>query len=316
MEKHYDCIILGGGPAGLNAALYAKRAGLNCAIVDKTSIGGTPADCLEIENYLGFNKIAGFELCEKFEEHINGFNVDKFPFEEIQKIDLMSDIKKIETLENEFLTRTVIIAMGAENKKLNIKGEIENTGKGISYCALCDGALYKDKDICVIGGGNSALEEAMYLTRFAKKVYLIHRRNAFKADKIVRDKLKNYKNIEIIFDAIPLEIMANTKVEGIKLQNVRDNRIKILKVEGVFPYIGLRPNTELFLNQLKLDKNGFIETNCNMETSIKGVYAAGDIRTTPLRQVITAAADGAIAANQAGKYIERIKEESYEGARL
>lgn len=316
MEKHYDCLILGAGPAGLNAALYAKRAGLSCAIIDKTSLGGTPVNYLEIENYLGFNKINSFELCEKFEEHIDSFKVEKFPFEEIQKIDLMPDIKTVETLENKFFAKTIIITMGAENKKLGIKGEIENIGKGVSYCAVCDGAFYKDKKVCTIGGGNSSLEEAMYLSRFAKKVYIIHRRNSFRADKILQDKLKNYKNIEVIFDTIPLEIIATTKVEGIKLQNNKTNQITILDVDGIFPYIGLKPNSELFSNQLKLDKDGFIETNCYMETSIEGVYAAGDIRTTPLRQVITAAADGAIAANQASKYIERIKENTYESANL
>ncbi len=312
-NKHYDCLIVGAGPAGLSAALYAKRAGLNCAIVDKSGLGGAPTNYLEIENYLGFSKIQGFELCEKFEQHIDNFEIQKFPFEEIQKIDLVSDIKTIETLENKFFAKSIIIAMGAENKKLGIKGEIENIGKGVSYCAVCDGAFYKDKTVSVIGGGNSALEEAIYLTRFAKKVYLIHRRDSFRADKIVQEKLKDNKKIKILYDTVPIEVIATTRVEGLKVKNLKTNEIQDIKLDGIFPYIGLKPNTDMFLNQLELDEFGFIKTNCNMETSAKGVYAAGDIRNTPLRQVITAVSDGAVAAISASKYLEKEEKEEKRG---
>ena len=201
-NKEFDCLILGAGPAGLSAALYCTRSGLNTAILDTSAIGGTPTNYEKIENYLGFNKIEGWELCEKFENHIDEFDVKKFPYEEIKNIDLISPNKKISTLNGDFFAKTIVIATGAKNKKLNIKGENENIGRGVSYCAICDGAFYKDKIVGVVGGGNSALEEALYLTRFVKKVYLIHRRDTFRADKIIQDKVfknKKYKNRFIVF---------------------------------------------------------------------------------------------------------------------
>ena len=197
MSKVFDCIILGGGPAGLSASLYAYRSGLKTAIVDISAIGGTPINYCEIDNYLGFNKIQGFELCEKFENHIDEFEIEKFPYEEIKSIDLISPIKKIKTLNYEFNAKSVIIATGAKNKKLGIIGELENIGRGVSYCAICDGAFYKNKVVAVVGGGNSALEEAIYLTQHAKKVYLIHRRDSFRADKIIQDKIFSNKKIQL-----------------------------------------------------------------------------------------------------------------------
>lgn len=307
-EKIFDCVILGGGPAGLSAALYLKRANVNCAIVDKSALGGTPINYCEIENYLGLGKISGFELCEKFEGHVDNFDVQKFPFEEIESVDLTSSIKKIKTKENEFLTKTVVIATGAKPKQLNIKGESENIGKGVSYCAVCDGAFYKDKVVCTIGGGNSALEEALYLTKFAKKVYIIHRRDKFRADEIVQKRVLENDKIELLLDFVPVEIFAKDKVEKIKLQNVKTHKIKEFKVDGVFPYIGLEPNIELFSGQIEEDKNGFIITDSAMRTNIEGVYAIGDVRNTPLRQVITAVSDGAIAGVEVSKYLMEARE--------
>jgi len=308
-KKIYDCIILGGGPAGLSGALYAKRSGLKTAIVDIDAIGGTPTNYCEIENYLGFNKIQGFELCEKFENHIDEFNVEKFPYEEIQNIDLISPIKKIKTLNGEFSAKTIIIATGAKSKKLGIKGELENIGRGVSYCAVCDGAFYKDKVVAVIGGGNSALEEALYLTKHAKRVYLIHRRDTFRADKIVQDKVFENKKIELVLNSIPIEVIAENKVEAIKIKNVKTEEFSKIKTDGIFPYIGLEPNIEMFGAQLKLDESGFIITDVAMKTNIDGVYAVGDVRKTPLRQVITAVSDGAIAGVEASKYLMNLKEE-------
>lgn len=306
MAKNFDCIILGGGPAGLSSALYALRSGLKTAIIDISAIGGTPVNYCEIENYLGFNKIQGFELCEKFENHVDDFGVEKFPYEEIQQIDLISPIKKIRTLNGEFSAKTVIIATGATNKKLNVKGEKENIGKGVSYCAICDGAFYKDKKVVVVGGGNSALEEALYLTKFVKKVYLIHRRNAFRADKIIQERVLNNKKIELILNSTVVEIIADRKVKSVLIKNVENEKITELKTDGIFPYIGICPNVEMFGAQLKQDENGFIVTNEFMETSIKGIYAIGDVRNTPLRQVITAVSDGAIASIEAAKYISNL----------
>ncbi len=308
MEKIFDCIILGGGPAGLSSALYCARAGLNCAIIDTSAIGGTPVNYCEIENYLGFDKIKGFELCEKFENHIDNFNIKKFEYEEIKEVNLKSEIKEIKTLNNTYSAKSIIIATGAKPKKLNIKGEIENIGRGVSYCAVCDGAFYKDKTVAVVGGGNSALEEALYLTRFARKVYLIHRRNAFRADEIIQQRVKENKKIELILNSTVEEIIAKDKVEEIKILNNKINKTSFLKIEGIFPYIGLEPNIELFSNQVNFDKFGFIITDCTMKTNIEGVYAVGDVRNTPLRQVITAVSDGAIAGVEVSKYLLNLKE--------
>lgn len=302
-KKIFDCIILGAGPAGLSSALYCSRSGVNCAIIDTNAIGGTPANYCEIENYLGFNKIQGFELCEKFENHIDNFNIEKFPYEEIQNIDLTSPIKKITTINRIFEAKSIVIATGAKNKKLNVKGEIDFLSKGVSYCAVCDGAFYKNKITAVVGGGNSALEEAMYLTKHAKKVYLIHRRDEFRADKIIQNKLKDFEKIKLILNSTVEEIKGNDKVESIVLKDTKTNNLSELKIDGIFPYIGLEPNIEFFSNQLKLDESGFVLTNAKMETNLNGVYAVGDIRNTPLRQVITAVADGAIAGVEVGKYI-------------
>ena len=307
MVKNFDCIILGGGPAGLSASLYAYRAGLKTAIIDVSAIGGAPTNYCEIENYLGFNKIQGFELCEKFENHINKFEIKKFPYEEIESIDLISPIKKIKTLNHEFSAKSVIVATGAKNKKLGVAGEIENIGKGVSYCAVCDGAFYKDKIVAVVGGGNSALEEALYLTKHAKKVYLIHRRDNFRADKIIQDKIYSNKKIELVLDSVVEEILADKKVDAIKIKNVKNNKKAQLKIDGIFPYIGLEPNIELFGAQLKLDEAGFILTDEFMKTNLEGVYAIGDVRKTPLRQVITAVSDGAIAGVEASKYIMNLE---------
>jgi len=307
-NKIFDCIILGGGPAGLSSALYCSRANLDCAIVDNSALGGAPTNYCEIENYLGFNKIQGWELSEKFEQHIDNFNIQKFPYEEIQKVDLISDIKKVQTLENEFLAKTIIIATGARNKKLNIKGEEENIGCGVSYCAVCDGAFYKDKIVAVVGGGNSALEEAIYLTQFVKKAYLIHRRDIFRADDIVQKRAKKNNKIEFILNSIVEEILADEKVYAIKIKNNLTNKTQELKIDGIFPYIGQEPNAELFSGQIEQDKYGFIVTDMNMKTNLSGVYAIGDVRNTPLRQVITAVSDGAIAGVEVSKYIMTMKE--------
>lgn len=308
-EESFDCIILGGGPAGLSAGLYARRANLNCAIIDLSAIGGTPANYCEIENYLGFDKINGWELCERFEEHVDRFEIKKFPYQEIIKIDLSNEIKTIETQEHIFRAKSIIIATGAKPKALGIKGEKELMGHGVSYCAVCDGAFYKDKVVSVVGGGNSALEEADYLTRFAKKVYLIHRRNEFRADKIIQDRILRNKKIELVLDSIPVEIMGENKVEKLKIKNVESNKEFELKVDGVFPYIGIEPNVEMFTGQVEQDKNGFIITDNSMKTTVKGVWAIGDIRNTPLRQVITAVADGAIAGVSVAKYLITLNEE-------
>lgn len=316
-EKIFDLIILGGGPAGLNAALYAKRGGIDVAIIDTSSVGGQPVNYLEIENYLGFPTIQGWELAEKFEQHIDKFNIQKFQNEEIQNVDLTSTIKTVQTLKNKYLAKTIIIATGASPKKLGIRGEDEYIGKGVSYCAICDGAFYKNKTVVVIGGGNAAVEEGIYLTKFAEKVYIMHRRDELRADKIIQERAFDNEKIEFIFDSIPLEIVGDSKkVNLIQYKNVKTGEIKTLNVDGVFPYIGFSPNTEFFNAQLVQDEFGFIRVDENMRTSEIGVFAAGDVRRTPLRQVITAVADGAVAGMSAVKYLEEVKHLEKEGVNI
>ena len=313
-EKIFDLIILGGGPAGLNAALYAKRGGIDVAIIDTSSVGGQPVNYLEIENYLGFPTIQGWELAEKFEQHIDKFNIQKFQNEEIQNVDLTSTIKTVQTLKNKYLAKTIIIATGASPKKLGIRGEDEYIGKGVSYCAVCDGAFYKNKTVVVIGGGNAAVEEGIYLTKFAEKVYIMHRRDELRADKIIQERAFDNEKIEFIFDSVPLEIVGDSrKVNLIQYKNVKTGEIKTLNTNGIFPYIGFSPNTEFFNAQLVQDEFGFIRVDENMRTSEVGVFAAGDVRRTPLRQVITAVADGAIAGMSAVKYLEEVKHLEKEG---
>lgn len=313
-EKIFDLIILGGGPAGLNAALYAKRGGIDVAIVDTSSVGGQPVNYLEIENYLGFPTIQGWELAEKFEQHIDKFNIQKFQNEEIQNVDLISTIKTVQTLKNKYLAKTIIIATGASPKKLGIRGEDEYIGKGVSYCAVCDGAFYKNKTVVVIGGGNAAVEEGIYLTKFAEKVYIMHRRDELRADKIIQERAFDNEKIEFIFDSVPLEIVGDSrKVNLIQYKNVKTGEIKTLNTNGIFPYIGFSPNTEFFNAQLVQDEFGFIRVDENMRTSEVGVFAAGDVRRTPLRQVITAVADGAVAGMSAVKYLEEVKHLEKEG---
>lgn len=305
-QLNFDTIILGGGPAGLSAAIYASRGAVSTAIVDLNMLGGQPSNYLELENYPGFQVIGGYDLMEKFEEHADKFGVKKFPMQEIQTVDLKS--KTIITNEYEFRAKTIIIATGAQPMKLGVPGEKEFVGRGVSYCAVCDGAFYKNKVVAVVGGGNAAVEEAMYLTKFADKVYVIHRRNELRADKIVQERAFKNDKIEFIWDSVVKEIKGDNLVNTVVLENVKTKETSNLSVNGVFPYIGMTPNVENISGQLQQDARGFIVTDETMATSVEGVFAIGDVRTTPLRQVITAAADGAIGAVYAVKYLESLKE--------
>lgn len=304
----FDTVILGGGPAGFSAGLYAARGELSTAIVDVNMLGGQPSNYLELENYPGFVCIGGYELMEKFEEHADKFGINKFPMQEILSVDLISNPKVIKTKEYEFNAKTVIIATGAKPMKLGVKGEKEFVGRGVSYCAVCDGAFYKDKVVAVVGGGNAAVEEAIYLTRFASKVYLIHRRDELRADKIVQCRAFENPKLEFVFDSVVKEIVGEDCVKSLVLENVKSKETTNLSVDGVFPYIGISPNVDNFTGQITQDSKGFILTDDTMKTSIDGVFAVGDVRVTPLRQVITAAADGAISAVYASRYIESQKE--------
>ena len=302
----YDAVILGGGPAGLSAGIYMARSQAKTAIIDISMLGGQPSNYLELENYPGFSVIGGYELMEKFEEHADKFGVEKYPMQEIKAVNLISNPKIIETLDATFKAKTVIIACGAHPTKLGVKGELEFIGRGVSYCAVCDGAFYQDKIVAVAGGGNTAVEEGIYLTKFAKKVYIIHRRGELRADKIIQERAFNNKKIEFIWNSSVKEIQGKDFVESVVVQNTKTGEIEILKTDGIFPFIGFTPNIKEINGQIEQDAQGFIITDETMKTSVEGVYAVGDVRKTPLRQVITAASDGAIGAVYAGKYLESV----------
>jgi len=300
----YDLLILGGGAAGLTAAIYGGRGALKTAVVETGVTGGQLNNILEIENYPGFSHIGGYDLVEKFEQHADKFNIDKYIMQQIISVDLNSVIKTVETSENIFKAKTVVIATGASLQKIGVAGETELIGRGVSYCAVCDGAFFRDKEVCVVGGGNAALEEAAYLTRFASKVNIIHRRDAFRAEKIYQERAFSNPKINFIYDTVVTAINGTEKVESVSLQNVKTGEKSEFKTDAVFPYIGYSPNTEMFSEQIKLDSKGFIEIDINLATSCEGVFAAGDVRVSPLRQVVVSAADGAISATSAVKYIE------------
>ena len=303
----YDIVILGGGPAGLSAGIYAARSNAKTAIIDITMLGGQPSNYLELENYPGFFVIGGYELMEKFEEHADKFGVEKFPMQEILAVDLVSNPKTVKTTDGIFRSKSVIIACGAKPKKLGVNGEDKYLGRGVSYCAVCDGAFYQDKTVAVVGGGNAAVEEGIYLTKFAKKVYIVHRRDELRADKIVQERAFSNDKIEFVWNSVVKEIQGEEVVKNIVLENTKTGEITNLGVDGVFPYIGFSPNIQGINGQLKQDLNGFIITDETMQTSVAGVFAVGDVRKTPLRQVITAASDGATGAVYAGKYLESLE---------
>ncbi len=303
MEKQYDILILGGGPAGLSAAMYAGRAAMKTAIIDTGVTGGQLNKILEIENYPGFALVGGYDLAEKFEEHADKFDIEKHIMQKITGIDFVSPIKTIETAENVFKGKAVIVATGAQSQNLGVPGEEEFTGRGVSYCAVCDGAFFRDKEISVVGGGNAAVEEALYLTRFASKVNIIHRRNELRAEKMYQDRAKANPKVNFVFDSIVTSINGSDKVESVSVKNVKTDEITEVKTDGVFPYIGYTPNSNLFKYHLHLDEKGFVKIDINLATSCEGVFAAGDIRVTPLRQIVVAVADGAIAATSAANYI-------------
>ncbi len=305
---NFDTVILGGGPAGLSAGIYASRGAVSTAIIDINMFGGQPSNYLELENYPGFSSVGGYDLMEKFEEHADRFGIQKFPMQEIESVDLLSNPKVIKTKEAEFCAKSVIIATGAQPMKLGVPGEKEFVGRGVSYCAVCDGAFYRDKVVTVVGGGNAAVEEAMYLTKFASKVYLVHRRDELRADKIVQERAFKNDKLEFVWNSTVQEILGDEQVRELVIRNVKSGEISKLSSDGIFPYIGMTPNVDLFSGQVSQDAKGFIVTDETMKTSIDGVFAVGDVRTTPLRQVITAAADGAVGAVYAVKYIETLEE--------
>lgn len=301
----YDVIIIGGGPAGLGAAIYSSRARMSTLLIEKAGCGGLIAITDNLENYPGFDKgINGFELTSKMEQQARTSGAE-ITYGEVVEIETDEALKKVILTDKTYITKTIIIASGSSFKKLGVKGEEEFIGRGISFCATCDGPFFKNKEVAVIGGGNSALQEALFLTKFASKVTLIHRRNEFRAAKILQERVAAEPKIKIILDTVVEEITGTQTIEKIKVRNVKSDAAKEIPVNGVFIFIGWTPNTKFLMNnKIALDEKGYILTDEQMKTSIDGIYACGDVRKKSLRQVVTAVSDGATASVSAHHYIE------------
>ena len=303
MEAIYDTVIIGGGPAGYTAALYASRAGLDTLVIEKMSAGGQMALTGDIDNYPGFpDGVDGFTLGSNMQAAAERFGA-KTEYGEVLSLELSEKVKKIITVSKTFLAKTVIIATGAEPRELGLECERELIGKGVHYCAHCDGRFYKGKTVAVIGGGNSAVSDALYLSRLAKKVYLVHRRDTLTATKIYLDPLKKAENIEFLFDSTLIDIVAEPRVKQAKIKNLKSGEENYIDCDGIFISIGRSPTTAFLNGAIPLDAQGYIIADESTRTPIDGVFAAGDVRTKTLRQIVTAVSDGAVAASAAEEYI-------------
>jgi len=300
MENILDVIIIGAGPAGLSAAIYAKRAMLNFIVLEKFLPGGGIANTFELENYLGVGKVTGMEMADMMMKHVQDLGIE-IQTDEVRSVELTNDIKTVVTGKHTYKSKKIVIATGASPRKLNCKGEDRLYGRGVSNCATCDGFIYKNKTVMVVGGGDVAVEDAIYLSRIAKKVYLVHRRNELRAVKSLQDRLFKLENVEILWHHELQEITGKDFVEGaVVLQNQLNQESKI-EVDGIFIAVGYNPNIEFLGETLAYTSNGWIKTNQYCQTNIPGVYAVGDIRDTILRQVVTAVSDGAIAISELSK---------------
>ncbi|MBE6071683.1 MAG: thioredoxin-disulfide reductase [Clostridium butyricum] len=301
--KELDLIIIGGGPAGLTAAMYAGRAKLNTLLLEDKIVGGQVRNSYIIENYPGFKSITGGELSDLLQAQAEEFGAVIDEFDVIEDIKLSHDEKIIETETYIYKPKAVIIATGASPKKLPVPQENKFSGNGVHYCAICDGAIYEGKKIAVVGGGNSALEEAIFLTKFAEKVYLIRRYDYFKGEKTKMEAVFNHPKIEVMLNEDIIELQGDNTLERIILKNTKSDEIREMNIDAVFGYIGTKPKTELVKQYLKLNEYGYIITDEGMRTNIEGVYAAGDVRQKEFRQITTAVSDGTIALLNAEKYI-------------
>lgn len=304
MTMHvYDMIIIGGGPAGYTAALYAARAGLDVVLLERLSAGGQMALTGDIDNYPGFEEgVDGFTLGMKMQQGAERFGA-KTEYVEASGVDFSEQIKKVETANGVFYGKTVVISTGANPRELGICDEQQLIGKGVHYCAHCDGRFYKDKTVVVVGGGNSAAADALYLSRLAKKVYVVHRRDTLRATKIYHEPLLKAENVGFVWNSTVEEFITDTRVSGVKIKNVTNDSITDLVCDGVFISIGRKPATEFLKDAVKLDENGYIVADESTKTNVDGVYAVGDVRTKILRQVVTAVSDGAVAVHYAEEYL-------------
>ena len=303
MKQIYDMIVIGGGPAGYTAALYAARAGLSTLVLEKLSAGGQMALTEQIDNYPGFEDgIDGFTLGEKMQQSAERFGAVT-ELAEVYKVSLSGKIKTLETSEGVFQGRTVVIATGASPRPLGVPGEDTLIGKGVHYCAACDGMRYKGKTVAVVGGGNSAAGDALLLSRIAERVVLVHRRDQLRATKIYHEPLIQAENVEFRWNSTVTELLHEEKLTGIRLRDVQTGAESVLPCDGLFISVGRKPATELVKGQLELDAGGYVTADETTRTNLPGVYAVGDVRTKPLRQVVTAVADGAMAVHMAEEYL-------------
>lgn len=299
-KKVFDTIIIGGGPGGYTAALYCARAGLSTLILEKLSPGGQMATTTLVENYPGFEEgIDGFDLGEKMK-----LSADKFgavtELVDVTDIDLSQKIKKVTTSEGDFYGKTIIIATGASPRELGIEKEKELVGKGVAYCATCDGMLYKNKTVIIVGGGNSAIAEALFLSKICSKVYMIHRRDSFRGSKVYMNSLNRAENLEILWNSKVIQLISDKKLTGAVIENVVTKEKTTLDAEALFVAIGREPNSELVKGKVSIDEHGYIIADETTKTNVDGIFAVGDVRTKVLRQIVTAASDGAVAS----KYVE------------
>ncbi len=303
MNFDYDLVILGGGPAGLSAGIYSSRARLKTLILEKQTPGGQVLITEKVENYPGYFSVAGYELVDKMVEQVRNFQCE-IRMGEVKEIVPLEKGFKLKTADGEITSKSVVIATGRQPRRLNIDGEIRLIGRGVSYCATCDGAFFRDKKVVVVGGGDSAVEEAIFLTKYASEVTIVHRRDELRAAKYLQERAFNNEKIKFLYSHIPLKIVGENFVEGILLKNLKNDKEFLFEVDGVFIFIGSIPNTSFVSNLLKLGSSGGIITDEKMETSVKGIFAAGDVREKFLYQIATAVGEGAVAAVAAEKYIE------------
>ena len=301
----YDLIIVGSGPAGLSAAVYGKRAGLDLIVIEKNPMsGGQVLNTYEVDNYLGMPGMNGFDMGMQFREHAEKLGA-RFVEGEVLAVE-DGEVKLVRTDQGEYRARAVILTTGAEHALLGVPGERELTGRGVSYCATCDGAFYRGKTAAVVGGGDVALEDAAYLARLCEKVYLIHRRKEFRGARILQERLKELPNVEILYNRVVREICGKEKLESLLLEDVESGRREKLEADGLFVAVGIRPNTELCRELVACDEQGYVLAREDGVTNVPGIFVAGDVRKKGLRQIITAVADGANAAVSAGEYINRL----------
>lgn len=300
----YDIIIIGSGPAGLSAAIYAQRACLDTIVIEKNGIsGGQVLNTWEVDNYPGFPGVTGFELSRQFREHANKLGA-RVVQDEVVQVELSGNVKKVVCEEETYEARCVILASGAHHRTLEVPGEEELRGTGVSYCATCDGAFFRGRTVAVVGGGDAALEDAIFLARMCEKVYIVHRRDKLRGAKRLQERLQALENIEFVWNSETAAIEGNGQVEALRLRQTKTGEERRLDVDGVFIAVGIAPESELYAGQLELDEQGYIRADESGQTSVPGVFAAGDVRTKALRQILTAASDGANCVASAERYLQ------------